>query len=191
VDELARLGVPEPTGIPAFYPVPPQLLSVKREIQVSSPATSGEVEPVLFCANGSWYVGVGSDHTARDLERVDIGLSKAACPKVIGTEVIDYDEAVEHWDQIQLRSRTGSGGDLYQDGLADELLPVPELLDLMRSREHEVGAGSVIFLGTLGLKAADFVYSDRWSMELAVPGGPTLTCSYEVAVASEPSEVTT
>src|SRR4051812_29495319 len=87
VDELARLGVPEPAGIPAFYPLSPRLLSVEPEILVSSTATSGEVEPVLFCANGSWYVGVGSDHTARDLERVDIGLSKAACPKVVGTHV--------------------------------------------------------------------------------------------------------
>ncbi len=158
---------------------------------MASPTTSGEVEPVLFCANGSCYVSVGSDHTARDLERVDIALAKAACAKVVGTRVIDYRDAVDQWSRLELRSRTGQGGDLYQEGRADELLPIPELLDLMRADGHELADGTAVFLGTLGLKAAEFVYGDRWLLEMSLPGGLSLTCSYDVAVESQPSEVMT
>jgi 4-hydroxyphenylacetate 3-monooxygenase len=190
IEELARHGVPAPDETPTFYPLPPELLTTDVEISVSSAASSGEVEPVLFCVGDRRYVGVGSDHTARDLERVSIAESKAACPKVVGLDVIEYDEAVARWESLELQARTGDGV-LYQQGRAGELLPIPELLELMAARGHQAVDGTVVFLGTLGLVDGAFVYADRWTLELAVPGGPTLKCSYDVAVEGHPSEVMT
>ena len=184
IEELGRLGVTRPADIPALYPVSVSLLTTEPRITVASRETSGEVEPVLFCANGNSYVGVGSDHTARDLEAVDIVQSKEACPKVVGTEVIDLETAVEHWASLELRSRAGHRAELYQEGRAGDLLSIPELLEYMRASGHEVADGTVVFLGTLPLKSLDFVYGDRWSVKLAVPAGPTLTCSYDVEVTS-------
>jgi hypothetical protein len=190
VEELARHGVPAPDETPTFYPLSPELLTTDAKISVASAASSGEVEPVLFCVDGRRYVGVGSDHTARDLERVSIAESKAACPKVVGLDVIEYDEAVARWDSFELRARTGDGV-LYQEGRAGELLPIPQLLELMAAHGHEPDDGTVVFLGTLGLVDGEFVYADRWTLELALPGGPTLTCSYDVVVDGHPSEVMT
>lgn len=191
VEELADLGVPAPVEVPTFYSLPCTLLTTASLISVNSQQTSAEVEPVLFCADGELYVGVGSDHTARDLERVNIRRSKAACPKVIGMEVVSYREAVAVWDEIELRTRAGADIDLYQEGRASDLLPIPVVIEEMRQRGHELVDGTIIFLGTVPLKAKTFVYSDRWTLELSLPAGPTLACSYEVAFADQPSEVVT
>lgn len=191
VAELAELGVPEPGETPTFYDLPPSLLTAATTITVEGAETSGEVEPVLFFAGGERYVGVGSDHTARDLERVDIGLSKAACPKIVGRHVIPYRDAVAQWDRLALRSRTGEAAELYQEGHAGELLPIPELLGMLRARGDELTDGTVVFLGTLSLKAPTFVYSDRWALEMALPDGSTLACSYAVGVANNQTEVMT
>jgi hypothetical protein len=161
--ELAELGVAEPAQIPSFYRLPADLVTAADSIAVGGEQTSGEVEPVLFRHEGRFYVGLGSDHTARDLEGVDIALSKAACPKVVGTEVIAYDDAV----------------------------PIPELLALMEARGEVVEDGTVVFLGTLSLLASSFVYSDRWAFEMALPDGTTLTCSYDVGVENNQPEVMT
>jgi hypothetical protein len=189
--ELAELGVAEPAQIPSFYRLPADLVTAADSITVGGEQTSGEVEPVLFRHQGRFYVGLGSDHTARDLEGVDIALSKAACPKVVGTEVIAYDDAVAHWDRLALRSWTGREGELYQQGHAGELLPIPELLALMEARGEVVEDGTVVFLGTLSLLASSFVYSDRWAFEMALPDGTTLTCSYDVGVENNQPEVMT
>jgi 4-hydroxyphenylacetate 3-monooxygenase len=190
VAELAKLGVPEPPETPTFYELSPLLLTAEAAITVGSAQTSGEVEPVLFRTGGRCYVGVGSDHTARDLERIDIGMSKAACPKVVGTAVIDYGDAVTHWDRLALRSRIGADADIYQEGHAGELLPIPDLLSVMRARGGVLSDGTVVFLGTLALKSGTFVYSDRWALEMALPDGPTIECSYEVGVVRNQPEVT-
>jgi 4-hydroxyphenylacetate 3-monooxygenase len=189
--ELAQLGVAEPAEIPAFYRLPVELVTAADSITVAGAQTSGEVEPVLFCHDGRLYVGVGSDHTARDLEGVDIARSKAACPKVVGTDVIEYGDAVAHWDRLALRAWTGREGEPYQDGHAGELLPIPELLELMEARGEALQDGTVVFLGTLSLLAHSFVYSDRWAFEMALPDGTTLTCSYDVGVEDNQPEVIT
>ncbi|HEY1174989.1 MAG TPA: DUF2848 family protein, partial [Phytomonospora sp.] len=89
IDELAAIGVPEPESIPAFYPLENELLTTGDAIDVDGAKTSGEVEPVLIRANGTYYLTVGSDHTDREMETVGIQLAKAACPKPIADTVID------------------------------------------------------------------------------------------------------
>src|SRR3569833_3938732 len=84
IAELAAIGVPRPATVPAFYDLDAALLTTDGVVEVAGPTTSGEVEPVVIRHGGRFYLGVGSDHTARDLERTALALSQAACPKPIG-----------------------------------------------------------------------------------------------------------
>jgi 4-hydroxyphenylacetate 3-monooxygenase len=178
VEELAREGVPRPTEVPAFYRVDAGLLTTASTITVRSGRTSGEAEPVLICATDGWYVGLGSDHTDRDLEREDIERSKAACPKVIATEVLPYEFAAARWDDLRLRSWSSSWSAPYQDGSAGELLPIPELLEKLGATD--VTEGTVVFCGTVGLATDGFVFGDEFRAELELPGEQRIALSYRI-----------
>lgn len=171
IRELANEGIALPSSVPAFYVVPTGLLCAESLIEVPTPKTSGEAEPVLLCTPEGWFVAVGSDHTARDLERIDIGESKRACPKVVSSEVWPYEEASRDWSRIVLRSWVRRDGEriLYQEASLAELMPVPEIL---KKLEQEVGENVVetaVFLGTVPLLASGFIFSDRCWGELFDP----------------------
>ena len=178
VEELAREGVPRPTEVPAFYRVDAGLLTTASTITVRSERTSGEAEPVLICAMDGWYVGLGSDHTDRDLEREDIERSKAACPKVIATEVLPYELAAARWDDLRLRSWSSSS-DPYQDGSAGELLTIAELLEKLGATD--AADGTIVFCGTVALATDGFVFGDEFRAELVLPGGgQRIALSYRI-----------
>lgn len=180
IEELAREGVPRPSTVPAFYRVDAALLTTAPAITVRGPRTSGEAEPVLFCTADGWYVGLGSDHTDRDLEREDIGRSKSACPKVISTEVLPYELARGRWDELRLRSWASASGTRYQDGSVGELLPIPEVLGKLDASD---GAdGLVVFCGTVALVTDGFVFGDEFRAELTLPGGEGIGLSYRIDV---------
>src|SRR5262249_31465530 len=58
IAELEALGVPRPSSTPVFYRVSASRLTTAAEIE-STPASSGEVEPVLLHHDGRVWVGVG------------------------------------------------------------------------------------------------------------------------------------
>lgn len=186
IQELLREGIQPPASVPAFYKVKPELISADRSIEVPTTQTSGEVEPVLLCRSGAWYVGVGSDHTARDIERISIEASKSACPKPISTEVWPYEEVQKHWDDLIVRSWTRSGGQevLYQEApLADMMLPIPDILSAYQKTAGNDPGDLVMYLGTVPLKPGHFLFSDWYAMELQNPvTGRGLRCSYEVTL---------
>lgn len=183
IRELAREGVPAPTSVPTFYVLQHSLLC--NTPSINAPAmSSGEVEPVLLCLAHRWYVTVGSDHTARDLERTNIAQSKGACPKPIATEVWSYEAVSPHWDQLILRSWTQVDGRqvLYQEASVSELMRVPEILAALEYETQELVEGAAIFLGTVPLRTGGFIFSGVYSMELNDPvTGRCLTCSYQVS----------
>jgi len=102
IDEMREHGVPIPDSTPTFYPVPTSLLTIERNIDVRTAESSGEVEPVLVAAGNDWYITLGSDHTARDQEKTDIAQSKAACPKILCTQLWRYADLRPHWDRLTL-----------------------------------------------------------------------------------------
>jgi hypothetical protein len=69
--------------------------------------TSGEAEAVLLVAGNDIWVAVGSDHTDRELDKVNIVASKQVCPKPVSAEVWRYADARERWDSLALRSWIG------------------------------------------------------------------------------------
>lgn len=182
IDELAAIGVPEPESIPAFYPLETDRLTTGTVIDVDGAKTSGEVEPVLIRANGTYYLTIGSDHTDREMETVGIQLSKAACPKPIARTVIELGDppALVDWDAIVVRSWVD--GELYQEGPLSSMLPITEVLAEWDQIGGSADVALVLFGGTRPLLDGTFRYGRDWRMQLEVPGHAPIELSYSVNV---------
>ena len=68
-----------------MYALAPDRVSLEREVVVVGDKTSGEAEFVLVYSGAELYVGVGSDHTDRGLERLSVSRSKQVCPKPLSS----------------------------------------------------------------------------------------------------------
>jgi hypothetical protein len=183
IDEMRAHGVPIPESYPIFMPVPVSLITTDRAIEVRTAESSGEVEPVLLACGDEWYITVGSDHTARDLEKSDIAVSKAACPKVLCTQVWRYADVRSQWDRLTLRSWTVENGSRrpYQSATCADILRLEDLLTSLRVHIADLPAEFVMCMGTPPLIDGKFVYAHRYEFELADPViGRTLTLGYDV-----------
>ena len=186
VEELREQGVAPPPTTPLCIFVAASILTTGDEIEVLPGRTSGEAEVALFVDGERMYVGVGSDHTDRDLESVSMEKSKQICPNVVSRQVWRYEDVAERWDRLVLRSfvtRGESGGERpYQCAPLSALLPVQALLDCVLSRLPEAGReGLVIFSGTVPLLGAPADDADRFRCELCdEEAGRWLECSYRI-----------
>jgi len=171
IEELEKEGVKPPPSVPMFYPKPHQGISLEEDIYVEGQETSGEVEYVLLMDGGKIYVGVGSDHTDRELERMDILKSKQVCPSVLSKNLWDYEEIKDHWDRIEIRSWAVQGGQrtLYQESDLSTILPPEELVPLVQQRVDGSLEGIAIFSGTPPLVGEQILFSDRFEGELLDP----------------------
>lgn len=170
IGELARIGVAPPEAVPEFYPIPEGSLTFSDEVEVDSGHTSGEVEPVLIRMNGELYLGLGSDHTDRQVEAdVSVAASKAACPKPLSTTALrcSAKELDDLWDDIELGCEVD--GVQYQRGWAASLRPLTETLALFEQRTGATEADLVLYGGTVPLLSGQFVCGDRWEMTLTTP----------------------
>lgn len=178
IEELAAIGVPEPPQVPMFYGIAPTSVTTARTVEVSADNTSGEAEPVLVRCKGAWYLGMGSDHTDRDLETKDIGESKRACPKPMAPQVVPVpDWTAFDWDAVRLSSSVD--GAAYQDGRLEGLRLPDELLRLLRQRGADEGRDLVCFAGTLPLIRGEFVAGTVWQLRLTLSDGRTISHTYE------------
>lgn len=152
IDELAVLGVPAPSAVPLYYQAGAALLTPASTIATLGAATSGEAEPMLVAdAAGTLWLGLGSDHTDRELEAISVAKSKQICPKPIADTLWRFDEVQGHLDQISLQSHiveTESGGFVpYQDGTLASIKP---LIDLIAGLpDGQLHPGSAMLCGTL------------------------------------------
>ena len=183
IDELAAIGVAPPPEVPMLYELDTDLLTTDPRIRVDGAGTSGEVEPVLIRCAGQWYLGVGSDHTDRDLERADVAGSKAACAKPLGRRVVALPEGVadgavdSDWDRIGATSTVD--GVPYQDGKLSGLRLPSDLIPRVVGDDDD-GGDLVIYCGTLPVIDGEFRVGAAWTCELALPSGVVLTHSYQV-----------
>lgn len=178
IDELSHEGIAPPPEVPMLYPMPVEILTSGASIAVPSTQTSGEVEPVLIAAGQALYLGVGSDHTARDVEREDIGRSKQICPKPLGKSVHRVAAFGPELDAIALESAID--GEPYQRGTLAQIAPLASLLALFRTRND--ATDFVLFCGTVPLLGGAFRFGRRFSARLS--GGPLavpLTLDYQIA----------
>lgn len=179
IAELAAIGVPEPASVPAFYDLDPALLTTESIVAIDGTGTSGEVEPVLIRHENSYYLAVGSDHTDRDIERHDIGASKAACPKPLGGLVMPLGTELSSvdWDGITASSSVDEVP--YQRGTLAALRRPDDLLTRLSATLGETDGDLVVFGGTLPLLTGEFVHGSYWKLHLGFADGVTLTHSYE------------
>jgi hypothetical protein len=148
--ELEALGVKRPASTPIFYRVAAARLTTGDEIEASGTQSGGEVEYLLLRHDGRTWVGVGSDHTDREVEKLGVTISKQMCDKPIARQFWPYDEVAPHWDRLILRSFVVENGKraVYQDGPLAAMLHPEDLL----SRFGADGAlpdDTLMFCGTL------------------------------------------
>jgi uncharacterized protein DUF2848 len=177
--ELEELGVPRPSTTPLFYRVSAARVTTDPEIE-STPAASGEVEAVLLRRAGRLWVGVGSDHTDREVEAYGVAVSKELCMKPIAAELWPYEEVEDHWDRLVLRSwiREGGAEVPYQEGSLASLLSAAEL---MAKAEPSLVDGSIMFCGTFEARGG-IRPSDSFRFELEDPvRGRSIGAAYSVS----------
>ena len=177
IDELAALGVPRPASIPLFMVFPPGLITQEPSITVAGSNTSGEVEIAVVVDGDETFVTVGSDHTDRTLEAVDIVASKGVCPKPVARSGWPAAEVGDCWDDLVLRSRI-DGNVLYQDGSAAANLHPLELVGAIPWSGRPPGC-FVAFTGTVPV-IGDIRPSSSFIADLSGPGLDPVELAYDV-----------
>jgi 4-hydroxyphenylacetate 3-monooxygenase len=178
IDELAHEGIAPPPEVPMWYEMPPAILTTAGAIETASPQSCGECEPVLIGIGDALYLGIGSDHTARDVEREDIKTSKAVCPKPIGTSIVRI-ESFEQFDAMTIES--WMDGEAYQSGTVAQITPLATLLAGFKSRKNV--KSFALFCGTVPLLTHGFRFGSKFSAKIA--GGPLaapITLDYTTAL---------
>jgi hypothetical protein len=161
-------------------------ITTAKQIEVVGARTSGEAEFVLLFDGESILVGVGSDHTDRDLERYSIVKSKQICLNVLSSEVWRYEDLKVGWDDLVIQSWTkpaeGEEWVLYQRASLSIIISPKDLIDLVKSRLKDTQYdGLVIFSGTVPVLTGEMIYGRAFRAELVDSRmGRSLSCEYEI-----------
>ena len=186
IRELEAIGVPRPAAVPTFYRVAAGNLTSAADIQVAGRHSTGEVEFVLLAAEDTLWVGVGSDHTDRELEKHSVTLSKQACAKPVAASVWRFDEVAGHWDSLLLQSHAWIAGERrsYQHGPVTNVRHPADLIAIYSNvigwQRPALPDGTVMFCGTLPVHGA-IEFADRFELELRDPRlGRSLRHEYDI-----------
>lgn len=154
IKELEELGVKPPATTPIFYRVAAARITTAEAVEATGTASSGEVEYVLLQTGGKLWVGVGSDHTDREVETYGVTVSKQMCDKPIANTFWDYDSCAPHWDKMMLRSFIPEKGArvLYQEGAVGGMLAPMDLIGRYTNGGKALAEGSIMFCGTFAAK---------------------------------------
>ncbi|MDN0033893.1 DUF2848 family protein [Oscillibacter ruminantium] len=187
IKELERdLGVPAPKKIPTIFQCGNYVLTQEKDLVFVGEKTCGEVEYVIVLKDGKIYIGLGSDHTDRELEAQSVPKAKQICAKPICPMLWDYEEVKDHWDDIALNSwQTVDGEEVpYQQGKLADILPVETILKELNERVGGID-NCVIFSGTVPVLNG-FRYGSNFRYEMAdAVLGRKLTSDYNVIAISE------
>ncbi|MGE3150904.1 MAG: DUF2848 domain-containing protein [Pseudorhodoplanes sp.] len=169
IRELEAIGVKRPKSAPIFYRNAASLLTTADTIEVLGEHSSGEIEYVIHAIGGDLFVGLGSDHTDRKAETINVSLSKQMCAKPVSGKIWRLSDLTPHWDKLVLRSHVHIDGErrLYQEGSVASMRTPDELIRLYTGG-GALKAGTSMFCGTLavhgGIKPAT-----KFEMELYDP----------------------
>ena len=182
IKELEALGVKRPATTPIFYRVSAARITTAEAIEATGTASSGEVEFVLFQTNGRLWVGVGSDHTDREVETYGVTVSKQMCDKPVAPQFWPFEEAAPHWDKLMLRSFITEGGKrvLYQEGAVGGMIAPLDLIKRYTGKDA-LPEGSLMFCGTFAAKGG-IRPSPRFEYEIEDPVlGRKIASGYSIA----------
>ncbi len=158
IAELAEIGVPGPSTTPVYYEAPPALAARIDTLDALGGQTGGEAEAVLLDDGARLWIGLGSDHTDRDLEATCVARSKAVVAKPLAGAVWPFDAVADRLDGLRIVSEASDDGETwtpYQSGTLDGLLPPSALidgapeLDAGSGGASRLGAGALLFCGAL------------------------------------------
>jgi hypothetical protein len=149
IKELEALGVKRPATTPIFYRVAAARLTTDDTIEAVGESSGGEVEFVLLQDAGRLWVGAGSDHTDREVEKYGVTVSKQLCDKPIASVFWSYEEVAPHWDELIMRAHVIEGGKsaLYQEGAVTAMMHPQALLE--KHSGSSLRDGTLLFGGTL------------------------------------------
>jgi hypothetical protein len=191
IKELEALGVKRPATTPIFYRVSALRLTTATEIEAVGAHSGGEVEFVLLQHGGRLWVGVGSDHTDRQVETYGVTVSKQMCDKPVAPVFWAFDDVAPHWDRLMLRAHVIENGErkLYQEGsVAAMLAPIDLIGRCSIPREGtRQGAGqlpedTVMFCGTLAARGG-VRPTERFEFEIEDPVlGRSIAHAYSVRI---------
>jgi hypothetical protein len=169
IKELEELGVKRPATTPIFYRVSAARLTTDPTIEATGGASSGEVEFVLLQADGRLWVGVGSDHTDREVETYGVTVSKQMCDKPVAPVFWAYDSVAPHWDKLITRSFIVENGKpvLYQEGAVSGMLD-PQSLIQRYTDAGRLPEGTLMFGGTHAVRGG-IRPSERFEFEIEDP----------------------
>jgi hypothetical protein len=156
IEELQAIGVPRPSTVPLYYRASAQQLTQDQTLEMLGEQSSGEAEPVLFKAQGEWWLSVGSDHTDRQVETYSVAVSKQMCAKPVARTAWRWRDVLAHQDQIELGSEIFENGQwvAYQKGTLAKIRPLESLRDGHWMANH-VADGCFMFCGTFAAIAND------------------------------------
>lgn len=144
--ELEAVGVARPATVPVYYRVSANRMTTAGSIEVSGGESSGEVEFAMLASRNTLFVGVGSDHTDRQVETYNVTVSKQMCDKPLAAHFWPFDEVADHWDALTLTSWLPDGT-LYQQGSVTAMRAPQELIAGYEAAG--LADGTVMFCGTL------------------------------------------
>jgi hypothetical protein len=150
IRELEALGVKRPATTPIFYRVSAARLTTGDTIEAVGESSGGEVEFVLLQQDGKLWVGTGSDHTDREVEKYGVTVSKQMCDKPMAPTFWAFDEVAPHWDRLLLRSSVVESGKTarYQDGSVAAMIDPRDLIKRYTGG-GPLSEGTLMFCGTL------------------------------------------
>jgi hypothetical protein len=188
LEECNRVGVPIPvvTRPPLVMPISTWAWVTDDVITVQRDRTSGEIEiATVVDADGSIYVGVGSDHTDRALECLDIPWSKQVAPNVIAPTVWRWEDVEAHWDEVQMESWVVDGGQRvkYQEASVAEFWTPAEMLQGVRESVVDPGGAIAFLSGTVVSIEEKLRFAEEWTLRMVDPVlDRTIEHSYRVEV---------
>jgi Protein of unknown function (DUF2848) len=162
--------VPRPKTVPIFYRTAVSLLTTATAVEAVGDRSSGEIEFVLYSLADGLWLGLGSDHTDRHLETINVTISKQACAKPVSPHLWSYADVKPHWEKLTLRSFVPSErGErrLYQEGPVAAMRSPEELIRLYTGGDR-LAEGTAMFCGTLPAQGG-ISCADLFEMELEDP----------------------
>jgi Protein of unknown function (DUF2848) len=184
VRELEALGVKRPATTPIFYRVSALRLTTATEIEVVGPHSGGEVEFVLLQHGGRMWVGVGSDHTDREVEAYGVTVSKQMCDKPVAPVFWAFEEIAPHWDKLTLRAHVVENGErkIYQEGSVAAMLAPLDLIGRYLGAGDRLPESTMMFCGTLAARGG-VRPTERFEFEIEDPIlGRSIARAYSVRI---------
>jgi hypothetical protein len=181
IKELEELGVARPSSTPIYYRVSASRITPEPLIETTGEASSGEVEFVLAQWGGQMWVGVGSDHTDRQVETYNVTVSKQMCEKPVAAEFWHYADVAPHWDKLVMRSWIEENGErvLYQEGSVISMLDPMTLISGYEGKPA-LDEGALMFCGTFAAKGG-IRPADNFDFEIHDPVlGRTISHGYRL-----------